>query len=181
VLSIVEGEVLAPRVIDDLLSVVQTVPDTSAQLEADRERLRKEIDNMLDLAAAGTPATTVAPKIRERETEIARIKERLRRPRPHVSNLERLREALTLRTAEWKADLRGESKVARLVLRRLTDPITLWMEPRPEWVRWKAPAKPASLLDGLVQDGTSPTGHALMYGDDSIRIELAGDANERAA
>jgi hypothetical protein len=27
----------------------------------------------------------------------------------------------------------------------------------------------------------SPTGHAVMYGDDSIRIELAGGANERAA
>jgi hypothetical protein len=28
---------------------------------------------------------------------------------------------------------------------------------------------------------TSPTGHAVMYGDDSIRIELAGGASERAA
>jgi hypothetical protein len=27
----------------------------------------------------------------------------------------------------------------------------------------------------------SPTGHAVMYGDDSIKIELAGGAVERAA
>jgi hypothetical protein len=29
--------------------------------------------------------------------------------------------------------------------------------------------------------GSSPTGQALMYSEDSIRIELAGSANERAA
>ena len=36
-------------------------------------------------------------------------------------------------------------------------------------------------VPGLPIPVASPTGHALMYGDDSIRIELAGDAKERAA
>jgi hypothetical protein len=35
--------------------------------------------------------------------------------------------------------------------------------------------------DDAVQGDSSPTGHTVMYGDDSIRIELARGANERAA
>jgi hypothetical protein len=38
------------------------------------------------------------------------------------------------------------------------------------------------MLGGILSTKlASPTGNVLMYGDDSIRIELAGDAVERAA
>jgi hypothetical protein len=54
--------------------------------------------------------------------------------------------------AEWKADLRAEPHVARLVLRRLVGPLTLWDESkRPDFVKWEA--QPTT---GLV-DGLAPT------------------------
>jgi hypothetical protein len=58
------------------------------------------------------------------------------------------------RAAQWKADLRAEPKVARLLLRRLVGPLTLWEESE-GGVRWDAPIQASSLLDGLVQLGTS--------------------------
>jgi hypothetical protein len=47
--------------------------------------------------------------------------------------------------------------VARLLLRRLVGPITLWdaSEPGAEWVQWEASVT-ADLLDGLVQLVASP-------------------------
>jgi hypothetical protein len=81
--------------------------------------------------------------------------------RPIVSalDIDMLRAALEQRAEEWKADLRSEPKVARLLLRRLVGPLTLWdaAEPASEFVDLDAPAKPG-LLEGLVHDGTSPTG-----------------------
>ena len=69
-----------------------------------------------------------------------------------------LRAALEQRAARWKADLRAEPKVARLLLRRLVGPMTLWGEAE-GGLRWDAEQTAAdSLLDGLVQLGTSPTG-----------------------
>lgn len=65
-----------------------------------------------------------------------------------------------------------------------------------EWVRLVQPKLTAKTATARLRDKrfggaafaclrerglASPTGHALMYGDDSIRIELAGDAKERAA
>src|SRR5437773_11453188 len=73
---------------------------------------------------------------------------RLRAPR-EAPNVERLRAALEQRAAEWKADLRAEPKIARLMLRRLIDPITLWPLPRPDFIRWEAPTKAVGLLDGI--------------------------------
>ncbi len=158
VLEMVEGEVLGTRVIEELLMLVDRHGvDDSAHLTADRERLQREIDNLMELVANGAPAATVAPKIREREVEKTKIEAKLRAPRPEVPDLKKLRAAaLEQRSAQWKADLRAEPKVARLLLRRLIGPIELW-EPRPAFVRWEAPAKPA-LLDGLVHDVASPPG-----------------------
>lgn len=45
--------------------------------------------------------------------------------------------------------------MARLLLRRLVGPLTLWDEAE-AGVRWEAETK-TDLLDGLVQLGTSPT------------------------
>ena len=78
-------------------------------------------------------------------------------PRQAPPNIETLRAALTLRATQWKAELRAEPKVARLLLRRLVGPMTLWDE-ADAGLRWDAETKPHELLEGLVQLGTSPAG-----------------------
>lgn len=123
---------------------------SSAHLTAERERLQAEIANVVQSIAAGVPPGTVAPAIKEREMEIARLDVALRRPRREPPNIERLRDALQQRAQQWRADLlRREPKIARLVLRRLVGPLTLWDEAeRPDSNKWKAEPK-AGLLDGL--------------------------------
>ena len=131
----------------------------SGRLTADRDRLRGEVENLVGSIAAGVPAETVAPGIRERELEIARIEVRLRSPRKQP-NIEKLRDALTQRAKEWKATLRSEPKVARILLRRLIGPLVLYDEStRPDFIKADAEVKPG-LLDGLaeIQDEVSPTG-----------------------
>jgi len=125
--------------------------DNTALLTADRDRLQREIDNLMDLAAGGVPADTVAPKIRERQGLLAKVEAQLKAPRQAAPDIEKLRAALEQRAERWKADLRGEPKVARLLLRRLVGPLTLWdaAEPAAEFVDFDAPAKPG-LLEGLV-------------------------------
>ncbi len=154
VLSVVEGEVLGTRIIEELLMLVdQGVADDGARLTADRDRLRTEVDRLVASIAIGVPADTVAPKIRERETEIAKLEARLRMPRQAPPNIERLRDALNQRTAQWRADLRAEPKVARMLLRRLVGPLTLWdaAATSPEWVKWEASITPERLLEGLAE------------------------------
>jgi site-specific DNA recombinase len=148
VLSIVEGEVLGTRLIDELLALVDRGDSHEwDRLLSDRDRFRGEIERLVGSIAVGVPADSVAPAIREREAEIARLETRLRVPRKPIPNIERLREALTLRAEEWKAELRSEPQVARLVLRRLIGPLTLWEEPRPEFIRWEASPKTELLED----------------------------------
>ena len=96
------------------LSLVDTgAQDTAAHLKLTGDRLSREISNLLDLAASGISADTLAPKIRERQTALAKVAAHLRVPRPAPPNLTQLRAALEQRAAEWKADLRAEPKVAR--------------------------------------------------------------------
>ena len=54
------------------------------------------------------------------------------------------------RAAQWKADLRTEPHVSRLLLRRLVGPLVLWdaTEPEAAWVEWETSVSPA-LLEGL--------------------------------
>jgi Recombinase len=73
-----------------------------------------------------------------------------------------LRAALTQRAEAWKADLRDEPKVARLLLRRLVGPLTLWDE-ADAGLRWDAEPKADELLDGLVHLDTSPTSNARFF------------------
>jgi site-specific DNA recombinase len=160
VLDMVEGYVLGKDYIEELLAMVdQGASDNVARLTMDRDRLRGEIENLVRSIAAGVPADTVAPGIRERELEVARIEVRLRTPREHP-NIERLRDALTQRATEWRATLRSEPKVARLLLRRLIGPLVLYDEStRPDFIKADAMVK-TGLIDGLaeIQHMASPTG-----------------------
>jgi len=103
------------------------------------------------------PAETIAPVVREYQQQLAKIDVQLRAPRPARPDLDKLRAALAQRSASWKADLRAEPQVARLVLRRLVGPLTLWDE-ADDGARWEADITPETLLDGLVQLVSSPTG-----------------------
>jgi hypothetical protein len=158
VLGIVEGEVLGTRFLEELLALVDRgEADDSARLTPDRDLLRAEVDRLVGSIAASVPADTLAPAIREREAEIARLNVALRTPRQAPPNIDKLRAALTQRAEAWKADLRDEPKVARLLLRRLVGPLTLWDE-SDAGLRWEAETKADELLDGLVHLGTSPRG-----------------------
>jgi len=161
VLEMVEGEVLGTRFIEELIALVDKGDeDNATRLIAERDRLRREVSNLLDLAASGVSAETTAPKIREREHEIAKLDAQLRTPRPVRPEVERLRDSLHQRAARWKADLRAEPKVARLLLRRLVGPLTLWdaTDLDAGWIEWKR--RTPALLEGLaaIQVGTSPRG-----------------------
>lgn len=77
----------------------------------------------------------MAPEIRKREANIAQLEARLRAPRAPRPNLDVLRSALEQRAQDWKVALRAEPKVARLILRRIVGPITLWDSSQiPEWM-----------------------------------------------
>ena len=175
VLDMVEGEILGTKFIEELLGMVdQGESDNVARLTADRDRLRGEVENLVGSLAAGVPAETVAPGIRERELAIARLEVRLRTPRQQP-NIEKLRDALTQRAAAWKATLRSEPKVARLLLRRLIGPLVLYDEStRPDFIKADAVIKPG-LLDGLaeIQDVASPTGREFNSPRPSLEETLA--------
>jgi len=171
VLDIVEGEVLGTRFIEELLALVDRgAVDDTARLTADRDRLRGEVDRLVGSIASGVAPDTVAPAIRERETEIGKLDARLRTPRPTPPNIDTLRAALEQRAEQWRVDLRREPQIARLLLRRLVGPLVLF-EPKPTRVQWEAPAKPG-LLEGLapIQHVASPTGHLDLY----FEFALAG-------
>jgi hypothetical protein len=88
--------------------------------------------------------------------------------------------------ADWRGTLRADTKDARLVLKQLvTDRINF--EPTEadgqRTYRYRGTFTNGRLFEGIVgaEMLASPTGPALMYSEDSIRVELAGGVVERAA
>ena len=165
VLDRVEGEVLGRKFIEELLAMVdQGESENLARLSADRDRLRGEVEKLVRSIAAGVPADSVAPGIRQREVEIARLEVRLRAPRKEAPNLDKLGDALEQRAEEWRQTLRSEPKVARLLIRPLIGPLELYDASLPEhqmpdFIKADAVVK-AGLIDGLaeIHDVASPTG-----------------------
>jgi hypothetical protein len=102
---------------------------------------------------------------------------RLRAPRRAAPNIEKLREALMQRAAEWKATLPEEPKVARLLLRRLIGPLVLTDDSqRPDWIDAEAEIR-TGLLDGI-HDVASPTGSAPFL---VPALDVPGSVLDRAA
>jgi len=143
----------------------------------ERDRLQREVANLVGSIAAGVPATTVAPEIRTREAEIARLDHRLRAPRP-TPDRDRLRDAILQRVAEWRQVLRGRAaRRARAAAsshraarddRRQQD-----ARPHPEnQVEWRAERKREALTDGIVDLVASPAGLDGML--DNGRIDVGG-------
>jgi hypothetical protein len=153
VLNMIEGEILEATFIEELLGMLdQTDADNVRLLTHDRDRLRGEIQNLVGAISLGKGAQpeALAQAIRDRELEVARIEVRLRAPR-HAPDIEPLRDALTQRAQEWRATLRAEPKVARLLLRRLIGPLVLHDESkRPDFIEAVAEVK-AGLIDGLAE------------------------------
>ncbi len=159
VLNIIAGEMLSARYVNELLACVDRGDvDHSVRLLADRERLAGEVANLVNSIASGVPADTVAPAIKEREADIAKLDVQLRRPRREPPNIERLRAALEQRAAEWKDLLRAEPHIARLLLRKIVGPLVLF-DTAPDFCRFET-TPTVELLDGLAPtlEGTSPTG-----------------------
>lgn len=130
VLAAVEGDLLSPRAVEELLASVETSDgDEPARLEAEAARLRQEVRRIWDKIAEGAPEESAVPAIREREAEVARLEARARAPRTEAPDAKRLRAALQQRTKDWREVLRSQPQLARTLLRRLLGPITLW---RPE-------------------------------------------------
>jgi hypothetical protein len=95
VLDIIEGEILGTRYIRELLALVDRgEADNSAQLRVERDRLQSEVDNLVKSIAAGVPADTVAPAIKERNAGIGKLDARINRPRVAPPNITKLRAGL---------------------------------------------------------------------------------------
>jgi hypothetical protein len=139
--------------------LVDTAPDETAWLIAERDWLQTEVNRLVASIAAGVPPHAVAPLLRKNQAEIRKLEAKLRMPRLPRMNHARLKAALEQRAEQWKADLRAEPHVARMVLRTLVGPLTLWDESeRPDCIKWEATPK-AELLDGLATLlDTSPNG-----------------------
>jgi site-specific DNA recombinase len=152
VLEAVEGELLGARYIAELLSMVEHTPDISLELIRQRDRLKGEVAYLVESIAAGVPAATVAPTIKDREKQIRSLEERLAAPRPGSVDREKLRAALERRTEEWKSILRTEPKMARSLLRRLVDPIQIseTAEHRKIIAEWEAKPIPEGMFEGLL-------------------------------
>jgi hypothetical protein len=103
------------------------------------------------LVASGVSAETLAPEIKQREREIAKLEVQLRAPKRERPDIERLRDALNQRAAEWRETLRSEPEVSRVLLRRLVGPLTLFDPADTKaFVEWETSLSPA-LIEGLAE------------------------------
>jgi len=119
VLEIIEGEVLGRRYIEELLALVDRGDvDETPRWAAERDRLRAEVNNLVGSLAAGVPAETMAPGIKEGEAQIAILEARLRAPRPPRPEPDVLREATTQRAVTAKRRDGGKHDPRRVGLRR---------------------------------------------------------------
>ncbi|WP_110174776.1 zinc ribbon domain-containing protein [Luteitalea pratensis] len=177
-LDMVEDEVLSPAYVDTLLAMMArgTDPAETPRLERERERLETEVQRLVGSIAHGVDPREVADQIAVRRACIEAATKRLASVQ-EPPDVDRLRDALLQRCAEWREVLRGEVHVARILLRKLVGPIFLEDPLSPEQalavgvvsacdsgseedlIRWDAPIKPG-ILEGLatVQDVASPTG-----------------------
>ncbi len=138
-------EITAPRGARDCSTCLSTAdwPARASQSNADLATV-DPVGRMLTpgLLVEFLPLREVysaAAAIKIRETEIAKLDVLPRTPRALPPNIDKLCEALTLRAAEWKSQLRAEPEIARLVFRRLIGPLVLPNPTQisPQWIQWE--------------------------------------------
>jgi len=114
-------------------------------LTAECTDLLREIQNLTTAIATGGDIPALALALKERDKRLRALESRLvPRARP---DRDALREALTLRAAEWRTVLRGNVRQAKMVLQNLIGPIEVHGTPRPRWV---AEPRPDGLLVGIL-------------------------------
>jgi recombinase/recombinase-like zinc beta ribbon protein len=156
ILSVIEGDVLAPRFIEQVLDTAFAAPlEDPATLQAERARLVREMANLTTAIAAGGDIPALTSALKERDKQLRVLDARLVPHEP--AERETLRAALEQRVSEWKTILRSNPRQARMVLQQLIGPITVEGEPKPAWM---AQLKSGGLLAGMVMGlhMASPTG-----------------------
>ena len=147
VLDLLEDRVLHPDFVDYIVHRVLAAPSVEeerARLEAERDWLRTSIQKLVALVATGgVEPETVAPQIRDRETDLRRVATALRAVPTDAPDADALRAALLQQTAEWRSSLRAKPDVARLLVRTLLEPLRfLGVEPEePDFLVFEARPK----------------------------------------
>lgn len=159
ILTVIEGEVLDPKVIDRVLDSAFADPaDDRAVLEAERARLVAELTNLTAAIAAGGEIGALVDALRERDRRLKSIDVRL--TAREAPDREALRRALEQRIDEWRTVLRAHPTQARMVLQHVVGPIHLFPSGEDvvftparalDVIPWAASSNPAGLLTGLVQ------------------------------
>jgi site-specific DNA recombinase len=158
ILSVIEGDVLAPSFIAQVLdSAFASSPDDRAEVEAERARVAREVENLTTaIAQADDEIPALVARLKARDKQLKRLDTRLApQERP---DRETLRQALMQRVEDWRQILRDPARHARqgrMVLQQLVGEIEVEGTPKPHWL---ASPRPAGLLSGMVHCLASPTG-----------------------
>ena len=133
-LAAIEGELLNTRTVEELLALVVDAPDETGAPTRGADPSDDGDQAAGRLHRRGCSRQVRRRSHREKESELSRVETKLRAPR-QATDRDRLRDALLQKVETWRADLRKEPKIARLVLRRLVGPFTLWTEAEEEYFR----------------------------------------------
>jgi hypothetical protein len=146
VLSVIEGDVLAPSFIKQVLDSTSTsAPDDRVALETERARLVREVENLTIGVAQGGDTPALVAMLKDRDKRLKQLDTQLV-PR-EAPDREALRLALMQRVAEWRGILRANARQGRMVLQQLVGSITVCADERPSWL---ATSRSAALLVGMV-------------------------------
>jgi hypothetical protein len=118
ILSVIEGEVLAPAFIEVVLNTV-FVPDDADRpaLEAERDNLERQLVNLTEAVKAGGDIPSLVTALKITNAQLVHVRRRLE---PQEQNDRgQLRLALEQRVEEWRIILRANPAQARQVLHHL--------------------------------------------------------------
>ena len=169
ILSVIEGEILSPKFIERLVETAFVNPEYDrAAIEAERERIAREVENLTKaVAVGGEDIPSIVKMLKDRDKRLRVLDAKLSAEPPDRA---KLREALEQRRQDWRAILRSNVAQARVVLQQLIAlPLVVEAEPVPSYIKegdhrgweWLAKARPYGLLVGLtptVHDVVSPGG-----------------------
>ena len=130
-LSAIEAKVLSPAAIeyvidlalDHVIAAEKAAPDRRAQIELEAARLRRELDRLVAVIAAGQASPTIVVEIARREERLKALE--IERGKlavaltPSGRDVERVRAAIVARAQGFRDTLRGDIPGTREALRAL--------------------------------------------------------------
>jgi DNA invertase Pin-like site-specific DNA recombinase len=140
VIAAIEQQVLVPEVVEAAIERAfalaaerrRTAPDEPERLQAEIRKLRRQIDNLITLAADGEAPKSVRTEILARENRIAALEAALAEitapTDPSEMDMRRLRRAIREESGRLSELLRDDLPRARQVLRKLLDG-PVWFAP----------------------------------------------------